>query len=102
MANSFSPVLYAIDTAFSTKAVDGAGNTLTIPKGSKAVWIGATTAAHKVSVIDSAGTPIFVAVASGANFMYNEIINRDCNNGFTVPTLGSGTLYIYLPSGRVQ
>jgi hypothetical protein len=102
MSNVFNPAAFVIDsTITSAVAADDSGATLKLPKGTRVTWQGATTAAHAVLITDAAGVPVFSAVASGANFMYSEIINRDVNSGFLVPTLGSGKLYIYIPSGRL-
>ena len=102
MSNVFNPACFVIDTAItSAEAADDAGQTLRLPKGTRVTWVGATTAAHAAIITDGAGVTVFSAVANAANFMYSEIINRDVNSGFFVPTLSSGKLYIYIPSGRL-
>ena len=101
MANSFSTRTYKIDTAItSTEAVDSTGSVLQIPKGSRITWVGATTAAHAATITDGAGNVVFAAVANAANFMYSEVIVNDVMGGFFVPTIASGTIYIYIASGR--
>lgn len=95
MANVLTLNPLKIDTASGTAAV-------TTPiRIRKIRWIGATTAGHTATIQDQNGNLFWTSVANAANYV------EDCNfivydnqhgpvlNGLTVPTLGSGVLYIY-------
>jgi hypothetical protein len=59
-------------------------------------WVGATTAGHAAEIQDQNGKVMYRAVADGANFIDDALIEREDPgwNGFKVPTLDSGKLYI--------
>ena len=59
-------------------------------------WVGATTAGHKCSVRDAAGNIIWESTADGDKFNDQTTLPKADYKGLTVPTLGSGTVYIYL------
>ena len=93
MANAFhaQEKVWVIDTADSTGILDVKA------KVKKVRWVGATTAGHQAIIKDSGNNEtIWESVASGANFIDSDLIESWWPRGFTVPTLDSGTLYIYL------
>lgn len=60
-------------------------------------WVGATTAGHQAEIANGAGQVMWASVASGANFLEESHgLDLRVRDGFSVPTLGSGKLYIYL------
>ena len=58
-------------------------------------WVGATTAAHEAIIKDGNGDVFWRSVANAANYVESDHLERTALEGFSVPTLGSGTLYIY-------
>ena len=59
-------------------------------------WVGATTAGHTVIVTDQLGNVKFASVATGANYVESETFDGEPFDGLVVPTLASGTIYIYV------
>ncbi len=60
-------------------------------------WVGATTAAHQAIIRDPVtNTNLWEGVATGANNTESQMLETWWRNGFEVPTLDSGTLYITL------
>lgn len=57
-------------------------------------WVGATTAGHVVEIQEPDGDVLWRSLASGANHVEADLIERWWHDGFKVPTLGSGVLYI--------
>ena len=57
------------------------------------VWVGATTIAHALLVVDSNGNTVFQDVASVANYFSFYPLNNKIY-GLSVTTMGSGTLYL--------
>jgi len=57
-------------------------------------WVGATTAAHTAILHNAAGVVVWAAIISAANLVHESLLPFR-TNGLKVPTLGSGTLYIY-------
>ncbi len=67
-------------------------------------WVGATAAGHTISVQDKNGVVKYASEASGANYVEESHLVSPKNlsllfDGLKVPTLGSGTIYIYTDSG---
>lgn len=93
MANNVTGVPLIVDTAASTTLTD---YTFIV---TKIRWVGATTAGHTVSVQNKNGAVKFAAEATGANYSESEHFDPPLIfEGLKVPTLGSGTLYIYQSS----
>lgn len=67
---------------------------------SKIRWVSkSASAADDVDIQNGAGTSKWVSVASGANYVEETHFDPDARirlEGLTVPTLDSGTLYIYV------
>ncbi len=62
-------------------------------------WVGATTAGHQAIVQNGNGIVKFKAEATGANYTESEHFDPPLIfNGLIVPTLSSGTVYIYIAS----
>lgn len=61
-------------------------------------WVGATTAGHTASVQDSNAKVRWASEASGANYVEETHFEAKPQifEGLKVPTLGSGTVYIYV------
>lgn len=61
-------------------------------------WVGGSTAGHQALVYDNLGNPKFATVATGANYVESESFEVQplACVGLVVPTLDSGTLYIYI------
>lgn len=58
-------------------------------------WVDATTADHDLVVTDPvSGENLIEAVAVGADYTEGQLVERWWNNGFTVTTIDSGTLYV--------
>lgn len=89
MANSKTKAgKYFVDTA-------GAAMVTTETVKIKSIrWEGGTTAGHQAIVQDDQGGVIWQSVASGANYVESELIERWFIGGFKVPTLQSGRLHI--------
>ena len=88
MANSFNGQLWELDTV-------GATPQTTVPIKVKSVrWTGATTAGHVATLTDSKGNILWTSVASGANYVEAEIIERWWLSGFSVYVLQSGKIYL--------
>lgn len=67
-------------------------------------WVGATTAGHAISVQDKNGNVKYASVATGSNYVEESHLVSPKNeslifDGLLVPTLGSGTIYLYTDSG---
>jgi hypothetical protein len=88
MANTFgNPIV--IDTAGASSTVLSNLWVLEIR------WVGATTPAHEATITDpTSGQFLWGDIAPGANYVSETTRERTWKNGFTVPTLGSGKLYI--------
>lgn len=88
MANDLTYNPLVIDTAAATTLIS-------YPIFVKSIrWVGATTAGHTVSVQDPDGNVLWSSVAGGSNNIEADLIERIWQDGFAVPTLQSGTLYI--------
>ena len=62
-------------------------------------WVNGTAAGHALLIQDAAGQAKFGSVAAGANYVESETFDPPLQlTGLKVPTLGSGTLYIYVES----
>jgi len=101
IANRFYEHCYALDTPHATnllRFVDGAnpGTVLNI-KGIR--WVGATTAGHACVITREDGLVYWESLASGANYVESDTIERQWQQNFKLTTLGSGRVYIYLYAG---
>ena len=93
MANDVTGVPLIVDTAASTTLTD---YTFTV---TKIRWVNATTAGHTAIVQNKNSKVKFSAVATAANYTESEHFDPPLIlEGLIVPTLGSGTLYIYQSS----
>lgn len=88
MANDLTDNPYIIDTASAAVLVAGRLRIKSIR------WVGASVAGHVAEIQDSNNRVIWRSQATGANNVEGQIIERVWENGFRVPTLQSGTLYI--------
>ena len=77
-----------VDTADATAVVTGNMEITGIR------WVGATTAAHTAILQNAAGVVVWSAIISAANLVHESLLPFR-TKGLKVPTLGSGTLYIY-------
>src|SRR4030042_113762 len=98
MANDITGNPLKIDTASST-ALTSYNFTAWMIR-----WVGGSTAGHTISVQDKNGNVKYVSVATGANYVEESHLVSPKNeslifDGLLVPTLGSGTIYIYTDSG---
>lgn len=66
----------------------------------KVRWVGATTGGHAVEIQDSASNTLWASTAAGANYVESDWIEEPWESGFKVPTLDSGTLYVYVSRGK--
>jgi len=89
MANIITANPWKIDTASAT-AVSTDNNL----KVKFVRWVGATTAGHRCVIQDEEATPFWDAYANATNYTERDELNLS-RNGIIVPTLDSGTLYIY-------
>lgn len=93
MANDVTGIPLIIDTPGASTLTAG---TFT---ATKIRWVGATTAGHAVSVQNKNSVVKFAATATGANYTESEHFDPPIIfEGLQVPTLDSGTLYIYQSS----
>ena len=92
----------ANDITANPVIVDTAGTSALTSKtfiATKIRWVGATTAGHQAIVQDSSSVVKFKAEATGANYSESEHFDPPLIfSGLIVPTLGSGTVYIYVAS----
>lgn len=93
MANALRDHVWFVDTAGAANVVDETVLIDTIR------WVGRTTAAHEAVIENAAGVVIWRSVAS-ADSPTSDEESSFCNclralGGFSVPTLGSGQLFIY-------
>lgn len=96
MANSYTKSPIIIDTSVSSD-ITGllAGFKAGMPlKIGTIRWVGAG-AGDDVLITDMSDRPLWVSKATAANFVDNSRI-RQRWNGFKVPTIDGGVLYIYL------
>lgn len=66
-------------------------------------WVNGTTAGHTISVQDRHGKVKYATVAAAANYVEESHLVSPKNesllfDGLLVPTLASGTIYIYVDS----
>jgi len=84
--------------------LDTAGSTIYNPGGVavKLVrWVGGTTAGHTVVIQDATGRVLWTAIATADNFTDQsllELLETVWPEGFKVPTLASGKVYVYIGS----
>lgn len=82
-----------IDTAAGTAV------TSYVFTATKIRWVGATTAGHTVTIQDKGGAVKFAAAAATTNYDESESFDPPLIfDGLIVPTLSSGTVYIYISS----
>jgi hypothetical protein len=100
IANLFYETTYCLDTPGTTllKYIAGAnpGTVLNI-KGIR--WVGATTAGHACIIQREDNLVYWESLASGANYIESDTIERQWQQNFKLTTLGSGRVYIYLYAG---
>lgn len=91
MANAIRDHVWFIDTAGAANVVDETVLIETIR------WVGRTTAAHEAIIENAEGEVIWRSVASADSPTSDEESNVCLRalGGFSVPTLGSGQLFIY-------
>lgn len=92
MANSVDKNPIVIDTAGSTIFNSG-GVAVKLVR-----WVGGTTAGHTVVIQDAAGRVLWASVATGDNFVDQSLLETVWPEGFKVPTLASGKVYVYIGS----
>lgn len=93
MANDVTSNPIIIDTAAATALTSYAFT------ATKIRWVGATTAGHQAIVQNGNGIVKFSAEAVGANYTESEHFDPPLIfSGLIVPTLSSGTIYIYVAS----
>jgi hypothetical protein len=98
MSNNITGNPIIVDTAASTVVTNYAFTAWMIR------WVGGTTAGHTISVQDKNGNVKYASEASGANYVEESHLISPKNesllfDGLKVPTIGSGTIYIYTDSG---
>jgi hypothetical protein len=87
------------DVTRSPLIFDTAGSTIYNPGGAaiKLVrWVGGTTAGHTVVIQDASGRVLWTAVATGDNYTEQSLLETVWPEGFKVPTLASGKVYVYI------
>jgi hypothetical protein len=94
MANNVSRNPLVIDTA------GGSPITTQQLRIRKLRWVGGSAAGHQAIVQDQFGNVFWESIAAGANYVEEtdfstDLTQRTVVSGLTVPTLGSGKLYIY-------
>ena len=90
MANDFTKNPYFLD-AIQSKTMAYAS----LPIRVKTIrWASATTAGHTCKIIDADGSILWQSVASGANYVEVELVEKWWYDGFLVNVLGSGQLWI--------
>ena len=92
MANDVTGNPLVLDTASSTSVTTRTFVALMIR------WVGATAAGHTVSVQNDASKVKWASEASGANYVEETHFDGKpvIFEGLKLPTLGSGTVYIYV------
>jgi len=91
MANALNDRLWIVDTVDADVIDDQQMKVKSVR------WVGATTAGHQAIIRDPVtNTTLWSGVATGANNSEAEFIESWWRNGFEVPTLSSGILYITL------
>jgi len=95
MANSYKNQRYILDTAGDTllKAALTPGRGELVINGIR--WVGSTTAGHLCVILDEDGVVLWESIASGANYVEKDSIEMYWPLDFSLPTLGSGVVYIY-------
>ncbi len=89
MANTLNNRVWRIDTV-DTGTVDSRHVFVKTVR-----WVGATTAAHQATIDDPVtGDVLWDSLAAGTNNIEAELMETTWPNGFGVPTLASGILYI--------
>lgn len=99
MSNSLVGNIWHVDTASATPIL-AAGKWRDIRRIS---WEGGTTAGHECKVTDTDGRVIFQRFATAANAHFDQTYEGRFGqtvNGLIVPTLASGTVYIYFTQGE--
>lgn len=91
MANTLTDRIWKVDTEDSDVVDDKPMKVKTVR------WVGATTAAHQAIIRDPVtNTTLWEGIATATNNSEAELIETWWRNGFEVPTLDSGILYITL------
>jgi hypothetical protein len=57
-------------------------------------WVGATTAGHACIIQDADSVVLWESLASGANYVESDLMERTWQKDFKLTTLGSGRVYI--------
>ena len=90
MANDFTQNPFFIDTVQSKTSAYAS-----FPVLVKTIrWASATTAGHTCQIISAKGNTLWQSVASGANYIEAELVERWWYDGFLVSVLQSGQLWI--------
>ena len=101
MANIFKEKRFILDTAGTTllkgTLAPGESRDLRI-KGIR--WVGATTAGHACVIQDEDSVVYWESLASGANYIESDLMERVWQKDFKLVTLASGRVYIYLYAGQ--
>lgn len=92
MANDITKGVLIVDTA-TTEPLTTKTFTAVMVR-----WVGATLAGHTVSVQDANGNIRWASEASGANYVEETHFDGKplIFEGLQVPTLSSGTIYVYV------
>src|SRR3990167_1057660 len=95
MSNSITGNPIIIDTAAATVVTNY------VFKAWMIRWVGGTTAGHTISVQNKDGNVKYATVATGAIYFEESHLVSPSNEslifaGLLVPTLASGTIYIYI------
>lgn len=90
MANALHQKVWVIDTAAATNVTDAPVEIVGVR------YVGNTTASDDAEIADGDGNVIWAAKGAAKDAEIDSQIRFRSNNGFRVPTLDSGKLYIYL------
>jgi hypothetical protein len=100
LANSFREKRFLLDTAGTTllRQALAPGESINLRiKGIR--WVGATTAGHACVIQDEDGVVYWESLATGANYVESDLMERTWQKDFKLTTLASGRVYIYLYAG---
>lgn len=99
MANVFTKQRFILDTAGATLLAASLAPDLlrSLPLKIKHIrWVGATTAGHAATIVDSTGLVLWESLASGANYVEADRIEAPWFTDFALTALQSGRLIITL------
>jgi hypothetical protein len=100
LANQYKGHRFILDTAGATllRQTLAPGESINLRiKGIR--WVGATTAGHACVIQDEDGVVYWESLATGANYVESDLIERVWQKDFKLTTLTSGRVYIHLYAG---